>query len=238
MIPLHHLQNVKMIRAIFNGEGSPRVTGIQLRAPGPIFMSLYKTLRRPLSGGVPHCLLNTITDLELFFYDCSPEDLEEILRSARQLESLALLPLMHKDTVLQGRVYSALSAIPRDLTRIHSLIIGLTEGRLQPSQLDLLCGFIISRPRLRRLLVRSPMFSTDSWIFFHQLMTLGELQVLGITLECHDRLVSEWIDLLLTHVPNHLTALAVQFYNGYANKDTFSKLVRHLSLFTDTEQTS
>lgn len=200
-------------------------------------MSLYKTLRKPLfnSSGVPHCLLHTITDLELFFYDHIPEDLEKILHSARQLETLALMPFEAADSEQQERMHRALSFIPRDLTHLRSLRIGRGYALLEESQLDMLCRFIMSRPRLRRMMVSSTLSATDSRPFFHAMMTLGKLEVLGLALECEDLLVSEWINLLLAHVPSCLTALALDIRGGYANKDTFSTLVRRPFLFMGTE---
>lgn len=229
LISLCSLKNVKAIRATMTGDDTPDSADTYPRNPVPVLLSLYKSLRQPVldSDGMSYRLLDTITDLELLFDDHSPKDLEGILRSAPRLESLTMVPFDRWDNAQQRRMYQALTAIPSHLTCFHSLTVGPGGGCLEREQLDGLCGFLMSRSRLRRIVLRSILTAADAEPFCRALMTLGELDALALTLDSEETPPAEWLGLLSTHVPSRLTVLALEFHDGFASKDTFVELVRN-----------
>lgn len=227
LISLRCLKGIKKIRPATSGEDTLDREAY-LRDPVPILKLSHRTLQHSTfdSNDSPYRLLDTITDLELLFVDDGPEDIEDILHGVPQLESLSMVHFDMWNDTQQERMYQGLLAIPSHLTCFHSLAIGPGGGGLEQAQLDVLCDFLIGRPQLRRLAVRSIFTATDAELFFSSIKTLDELDALALTFDCEDLPAAEWLDLLATHVPSRLSVLALEFHDGFADKDTFVELVR------------
>ena len=228
-VSTHLLDGIKMIHPNWTEEETRDAHGNPTLVLAPALQAFYKKLLSPMSStrSASPCLLATIKDLELFFHRHIPEDLEDILHSARRMESLTMVPYDMWDYDQQERMYRSLSTIPLDLTCFQSLTIGPGGGSLHGMQPNLLCKFIESRPRLRRLALRSTLTFVDAELFLDSLKTLKELDAIALTLDCDYLPPMQWLDLLTTHLPPSLTALALELQDGYASKDTFTELVRH-----------
>ncbi|KZT64726.1 hypothetical protein DAEQUDRAFT_584693 [Daedalea quercina L-15889] len=228
-LPVHLLRNVKAIRTTWSDEDYTDL-GIHGGNPVPVLESLLEKMQRPLTSqsNVESSLLHNVTDLELLFHDeYAPRDLQTILRHAPCVQSLAMVPVRGDvDDEPQDKMYNALAALPSELPSFNSLAIGPVDQRITEHQLGVLCSFLKSRPQLRRFSMRCTLTVVDVEPLFEALATLKKLEVLALYFGCEDLGLpaKEWIHRLLDHVPAGLTALALDFDQGFANKETFTEL--------------
>ncbi|KAH9925771.1 uncharacterized protein B0H18DRAFT_1008165 [Fomitopsis serialis] len=224
-LPVQLLRSVRSIRTTVGRDDRDEL--FNMADPAPVLESLWEKMQCPLPGvdGVESCLLDNITDLELLFEDAyAPRDLQNIVRKVPCLESLTMVPLQSMDDEPQEEMYGALQVLPLNLPSFDSLAIGPEDERMTPPQIDALCSFLKGRPRLRRFVTKCNLTAAAAEPLFEALATLENLEVLGLFLACDATPTKDWIHRLVDRLPTSLTALALDFDRGFANKETFAEL--------------